>query len=255
MKLASIINAWSCTVELLPHCIKNHLQFSDGIIVVWSQHSNHWHKDDSVLEYILANGHDSRVEFHQLEPMRALKPLANETRKRNHGIDIARAKGFTHFLIADTDEFYFPEEIENDKKKFHDSSLKGLVSPLLVYIAKPTLYTTDHTLVPTIQRLTKEVYVGNFKEYPYAYDSQGNAHIDPSRRPSFYRGVEMSDTKCHHLSYVRKNIDLKIDNSSANLRRSRQVIYDELREARPGYLSKLYHRELKECENYFNIEI
>ena len=255
MKLCSILNVWACTVELLPFCIKNHLQFSDGIIVVWSQHSNHWQKDDSVLEYILANGHDPRVEFHQLEPMRALKPLANETRKRNHGLDIARQKGFTHFLITDADEFYLTEEIEKDKQRFHDSSLKGLVSPLLVYIAKPTLYTTDHTLVPTIQRLTKEVYVGNFKEYPFAYDSQGQAHIDPSRRPFFYKGIEMSDTVCHHYSYLRKNIDLKIDNSSANLRRSRQVIYDELRNARPGYISKLYHQPLEECPNYFRLPL
>jgi hypothetical protein len=255
MRLASIINVWSDCIELLPFCLKNHLQFADGVIVIWSQHSNHWEKNDGVFEYILANGHDSRVEFHQLEPMRGLKPLANETRKRNHGIDIARSKGFTHFLIADADEFYQPEEIEIDKNKFHDSSLKGLVSRLHVYIRKPTLWTVDHTLVPTIHRLTKEIYVGNFRDYPFAYDAQGNAHIDPSRRPMFFTGIQMSDTKCHHLSYVRKNIDLKIDNSSANLKRSRQVIYDELRDAKPGYISRLYHQPLKESPNYFDIHV
>jgi hypothetical protein len=59
----------------------------------------------------------------------------------------------------------------------------------------------------------------------------------------------------HHYSYVRKDINLKIENSSANLKRSRHIIYEELVNAKPGYLSKLYHQELKECENYFNIQI
>lgn len=254
MKLVSIISAWSDTVELLPFCINNHLEFCDGVIVVWSQHSNHWNKDDSVLEYILANGHDSRVRFEQLEPMKGFDFLTNETRKRNHGLDLAR-RDFTHFICSDADEFYHPEEMERDKKKFFNPNLNGLVSPLRVYIGSPTLWCEDHTLVPTIHKLTQNVNVGRFMEYPFAYDQNRQAHIDPSRRPSFYNGIEMSETIMHHYSYLRKNIDLKIDNSSANLRRSRQVIYEELRDAKPGYMSKLYHQELKETENHFNIEL
>ena len=254
MKLTSIINVWSDCVELLPFCIKNHLQFCDGVLVIWSQHSNHGERNDSVQDYILANAHDARVEFIQLEPMRGLKPLANETRKRNHGIDIARQKDFTHFLISDADEFYLPADIEEDKAHIKKLNLNGLVSRLNVYIGKPTLWCTDHTLVPTIQFLTKGVSVGEFR-YPFAYDKQGKAHIDPSRRPSHTSLVQMSGTTCHHYSYVRKNIDMKINNSSANLRNSRQVILDELRDAKPGYVSRLYHQPLRESENYFDIVI
>jgi hypothetical protein len=254
MRLASIINVWADCVELLPFCIKNHLQFCDGVIVVTSSRSNHNETSSAMSEFIEQYPLDPRVLFEQCEPIKGLKPLANETRKRNYGIDSARVNGFTHFLIADADEFYNPQLMEGDKKFMEESNINGLVSRLHVYIGKPTLWCHDHTLVPTIHKLTKDVQVGGFKEYPFAYIN-GNAMIDPSRRPFFIKGIVNSTTICHHYSYVRKNIDLKIDNSSANLKRSRQVIYDELRDAKPGYISKLYHQELKECPNYFDIVI
>jgi hypothetical protein len=251
MRLASIINVWADCRCLLPYCIKNHLQFCDGVIVVWSLRSNHGNKNDAVLEYILANGHDSRVMFEQLEPISGAQPLINETRKRNHGISMARKKGFTHFLISDADEMYHPADIERDKLRFDNPKLNGLVSELVVYVT-PTLWTDDHTLVPTIHKLTYEVYVGNFREYPFAYTGT-TARIDPSRRPSFYSGIETSDTKCHHYSYVRKDMELKINNSSANLRKSRSLIYQEMSTAKAGEMSLLYQRVLKESPNFFDI--
>ena len=254
MKLASIINVWADCACLLPHCIKNHLQFCDGVIVVWSQHSNHWEKNDAVLEYILANGHDSRVEFIQLEPMRGQKPLFNETRKRNHGIDIAGEKGFTHFLIADADEFYVAEDVIEEKKRFDNPSLNGLVCGSFVFVKSPLYWTDTYTRVAFIQKVTKDVSVGNFKGFPFAYHGK-TAFIDPSRRISHTKGIEFSEIMMHHMSYIRKNIDLKIENSSANLRRSKKVIYAELRDAKPGYFSKLYHQRLEECENFFNIQL
>lgn len=255
MRLASIINVWADCVELLPFCIKNHLEFCDGVIVVWSQYSNHGVKNDAVLEYILANGHDSRVEFVQCEPWRGVTPLNSETRKRNHGIATAREKGFTHVLISDADEFWDAEVMKALKIKCEANGTNGYVHPLKVFIKEPTLWCDDHTLVPGIQKLTKDFSVGSFNAYPFAYDEKGHAHIDPSRRPNTLKGIVYSPAPMAHMSYVRKNIDLKIDNSSANLRRSRQVIYDELRDAKPGYVSKLYHQPLQECENYFNIQI
>lgn len=255
MKLVSIVNAWADTIEFMPSFISNHLQFSDAIIIVWSQNSNHWNKNDRILEYILSNNIDSRVFFYQLEPVIKLKPLVNETRKRNYGIDIAKMNGFSHFILCDFDEMYEPELMNNEKKRFDNPNLNGLVHPLKVYIKNPTLWCDDHTLVCGIHKLNKSTYCGNFAEYPFAYDSKGNAHIDPSRRLSYTSGIEMSEVYMHHFSYVRKDINLKINNSSANLKRSKSVILEELRDAKPGYVSRLYHQELKECPNYFNIEI
>lgn len=255
MKICSIINCWVDTLELLPFCINNHLQFCDGVIVVWSSTSNHGNGDNGrMLEFVSTKKYPSNVLFCQKEPLEG-GLLTDECRKRNYGLDVAKEKGYTHFLISDADEFYEPDKMNYEKKRFNDPSLNGLVHPLFVYIKTPTLYCSDHTLVAGIHKLKSDTQCGAFRHYPFAYDTQGNAHIDPSRRLNYTDGIEMSDWPMHHLSYVRKDINLKIDNSSANLRRSRQNIYDELRDAKPGYLSKLYHQPLQECENYFNIKI
>lgn len=260
MRLASIINSWVDSIEFLPHVIENHLKFCDGVIVVWSSESNHGNGDGGKMEkemLTIFENHNSEKElsFIRLEPNTKLSPLVNETRKRNFGIDTARHEKYTHFIMADTDEFYEPELMIEEKKRFNDPTLNGLVHQLKVYIAKPTLWCDDHTLVCGIHKLERHTYCGNFKEYPYAYDSDGKAHIDPSRRLNFINGIGESNAICHHFSYVRKDINLKINNSSANLRKSKQVIHDELRDAKPGYVSRLYHRPLQESENIFNLPI
>lgn len=255
MKLVSIINAWSDTVELLPMCIDNHLQFCDHVIVVTSSLSNHGNADSLMAEFIRDNVFGSNVSFEYFQPFLKYTPRVNETAKRNLGIMKAKEKGFTHFLIADADEFYDASEMNGEKKRFHKKTLNGLVHPIKVYIKTPTLYTEDHTLACGIHKLTDGVTCGNFKYYPFTYDNRGHAHIDPTRRMSFTNGIEMSHVYMHHYSYVRRNIDMKIENSSAKLTNSRNVIHEELKNAAPGYVSKLYHRPLKSCPNYFNIVI
>lgn len=255
IRLVSIINAWSDTVELLPFCIDNHLQFSDAVIVVVSAMSNHGNTDSVMADFIRNYPLNARVLFEHFEPFLKYIPRVNEAAKRNFGIQraIENPYKFTHYLMADADEFYIPEDVQKEKKRL--SCVNGLVCRTRVYIKTPKLWTEDHTLVPFIQRLHTTSVVGNFKYFPFAYDESGAAHIDPTRRPNFTNGIEMSDIICHHFSYVRKNIDLKINNSSANLRRSVKIIYEELHDAKPGYVSKLYHSPLKESENLFNIHI
>jgi hypothetical protein len=254
MKLTSIINVWHDCLDLLPSCIENHRSFCDAVIVVWSSTSNHG-KDDkgAMLDFVIHGNHPDNVFFYQFEPSKMLKPLANETRKRNYGIEMAKSKSFTHFILGDADEFYYGPAMSAEKERFDNPNLNGLVHKLKVYIKSPTLWCMDHTLCCGIHKLTKDVYAGNFQHYPFAYDDAGHAHIDPSRRLSFTNGIEMSQVYMNHFSYCRKNIDLKIDNSSANLRRSREVIKEELRLAKPGHMSSLYHKPLQSCENVFNL--
>lgn len=225
----------------------NILPVSDIVIVVWSTRSNR-----GVEKNFDFQSHESeKVHFLNVEPENGVKPADNEAMKRNAGLDFARANGCTHFLIMDSDEFYHAEDVEKGKRDIGE--LNGLVCGLRVYI-KPTLWCEDHTLVPFIQKLTPEVRVGSFKGFPFTYDKERKCHIDPTRRPSHLCRVEWSDIVMHHFSYVRKDIDLKIRNSSANLIRSRDVIHKELQQARPGHISLLYHRELKECEDQFKIQ-
>lgn len=248
MRLSVIINTWADTAELLPHCIDNYLPVCDDILVIYSDKSNH----GVTIPFMVPMGHE-RVKYFQLEPDASLTPLQNETRKRNFGIDKAREQGSTHFLMSDADEFYLQSDFLREKNRLETNGLNGFVCRLKVYIKEPTLWCNDHTLVPFIHKLHPNTCVGPFKYYPFTIDDKGQSHIDPSRRINYSNKVEMSGMFMHHFSYVRKDIELKINNSSANLRNSAQTIRDELRDAKPGYVSKLYHRELVTSPNYFNI--
>lgn len=251
MKLAAIFNVWMDSVELLGRAIE--CMPAEEIIVVWSEYSNRGVKAPPYLEM-----YSKKVHFIQVEPMYNIyHPAASETYKRNCGLEKAKELECTHFIICDSDEFYIQNEFEDEKARIERDNLNGLVHPLKVYVGKPTLWCEDHTLVPGIQKLYSypDIHLGNFKNYPFAYDAEGHAHIDPTRRTNQTTGIEMSPFYMHHMSYVRRDIDLKIRNSSANLRRSEAAIKRDIANAAPGYMSELYHRELKECENLFNITI
>lgn len=250
MRLVAIISAWSDTMELLPHCINNISRVVNKVIVMYSETSNKGQRDDRITELVFSK---LPCQWVKCEPDLKLSCHQNETNKRNAGLKIAKEQGFTHFLILDADEFYDADEFLREKTRMEEKNINGIVCPLKVYIKDPTLQCDDHTLVPAIHRLYANTQVGNFKHYPFTTDAEGHTHIDPTRRCNIFDRIEMSPMTMHHFSYVRKDIDMKINNSSANLYRSKQTIHEELRDAKPGYKSKLYHRELIEVPNHFNI--
>jgi hypothetical protein len=247
MKLVAIYNAWSDCLDLLEKSIDNIAPVVEGVYVVWSNQSNHGQNIPFTFRH-------PKAQFFHCEPVPGFAPHDNETTKRNFGLIQAKKDGFSHFLMMDCDEFYVQQDVFDGKVQMIHDDLNGLVCPLRVYIKEPTLWCTDHTLVPFIQKLTPDVTVGAHKYFPFAYDDLGHAHIDPTRRPSHRDRIKMSSATMHHFSYVRKDMELKINNSSANLKRSREVIYRDLENARPGYVSELYHRELQECEDLFKIK-
>lgn len=252
MKICAIISAWADTKSLLPACIENIRPVVDHVIVVYSDNSNHFNFNDGITELVFSK---LPCQWVKLEPEPGRSPHDNETRKRNFGVEMAKVQGFSHIIVMDADEFYIQDEFKAEKERVDRYNLNGIVCPLKVYIKNPTLWCEDHTLVPAIHKLFKNTTIGNFKHYPFNVDAQGNSHIDPTRRINCFDRIHMSEMFMHHLSYVREDIEMKIVNSSANLRRSRDVIHEELANAKPGYHSKLYHRELKECENIFNLSL
>jgi len=254
MKLGAIFNVWADSVELLSFAIK--AMPADFIIVIASLESN---KGEVIQGYMHGPEYfpDQPLKYvvRYFKPDLKKSAAENETAKRNLGVAVAKEINCSHFIMCDSDEFYNHEEFEIEKWRINRYLLNGLVHPIKVYVGKPTLWCEDHTLVPGIQKLYPDTQLGNFKNYPFAYDAQGHAHIDPTRRTNQTTGIEMSPFYMHHMSYVRRDIDLKIRNSSANLRRSEAAIKRDITNAAPGYMSELYHRELKECENLFNITI
>lgn len=251
LKLCAIYNVWFDSIELLPYSIEQAKQVVDEVLIIYSRRSN-WGQPADYEDQISSLG-----TLLKWEPTPAIKPAQNEIDKRNFGLNQAKNRGFTHFIMMDCDEIYEASELKRDRDSlFNSQYMNGFVHPIITYIKTPILCCPDHTLVPGIHRLlpTTHFELGN-QFYPFAYDSNGDAHIDPTRRPNFKDGIMMSETVMHHFSHVRKNMEMKIHNSTARNSLLRSTIMEDYDNAAPGYFSKFYRQELHEMPNRFNISI
>lgn len=247
MNLAAIFCIWGDANGMIDKSIDNILPCVDGCIVIFSNTSNF-----GDTRPVIIKSRDG-VTLYRVEPLHDLRPHENETRKRNYGLDIAREYGYTHFIMLDFDEFYHQSELLSDKERVEREDLNGLVHPLKVLFKEPTLWCEDHTLCAGIQKITPDLKLGSFKHYPFAYDSHGNAHIDPTRRPSHRDKVAMSDHYMIHASWIRSDFDVKINNSAARENLKKSTIYADLAAAAPGVYNNFYRQTLQECPNYFNL--
>lgn len=248
MRLAAIYIVWYDGIEILPFSIASIEDSVDEILLIYSNASNHGH----TIYYVdqLA-GLGTVINW---EPDPSKQPAENEVAKRNFGLEAARGLGFTHFIMMDCDECYLRAEFDIERDKIIRTDATGAVCPLKVYIREPTLMCCDHTLVPFIHKLDKGMrYELNNKAYPHTYD-EGGAHIDPTRRLNVTKGIERADLFMHHFSQVRKDITLKMNNSTARSNLTRSTLLEDYHNAKPGYYSKFYRDTLQETPNRFGIK-
>lgn len=246
MKLAAVFVVWADCADLLPYAVENIRPVVDEVFIVWSKKSNHGRE----VNYDLPKG----CTLIQWEPIQR-HPNHNELAKRNAGLEAVKAGKFTHFIMMDADEFYLQQEFMEAKKQIQEEVIPGSVCRVKTYFKSPTLTIGyDHTIVPFIHKVTPALeYKLNFHGYPFAYKND-TAYIDPTRRLNITQGVKMMDITMYHYSWVRKDIRLKMENSSANLRGSRgEIILNDLKNAAPGYLCQGYRKILYKCENIFNL--
>lgn len=244
MKLCAIFCVWD-DYDLLYHSTENIRPLVDGIIIIASEKSNYG--EVSPIPFW------SRDKVFQWEP-ELHHPMNNETAKRNYGLKIAREEGYTHFIMMDADEFYNPIDFEREKQRFHvKPELQGLVCASQVYFKSPTLTIgLDTTRVPFIHKLTPTLKHEFNKHYPMAWEER-QIRIDPTRSLNINSGVEWSDIVMHHYSWVRKDYDKKIRNSTARANIERSTIKEDLLLAKAGEMCKFYGKVLHAVPNYFNL--
>lgn len=250
MKTCSIINFWDAD-ELLPYVVRNISPLVEGVIIVFSDSSNYSDYRNNTA-FLDCKEYD-HCFIYRCEPLSSLAPVDNERRKRNFGLEKAKELGFTHFLDMDADECYDAETFLNEKQRFLNSDLNGLCCACEVFFKKPTLSAgIDKTIVPFIQKITPGLRHTFNRNYPYAF-IDGGIRIDPTRQTSQTRGVEWSSIIMKHYSYIRKDIQVKIRNSTARNNIERSTILEDLANAAPGVFCKFYNKTLTECKNPFNI--
>lgn len=249
MRLCLIYTLWD-DWQLLEHSIKNMVNLTDGIIVVYSETSNFGEKESEnyPINWILPYD-----EF-LYEPNLKLQPQENERNKRNFGLQKARELGYTHFLNMDADEMYEPEPFLKEKERFKNPDLLGLVCGLKCYFKLPTLTVPDNTLVPFIHKITPDLKFEWNTKYPFAFTSaKREIRIDPTRQMNITSGVEWSDIKMHHMSWIRSDVRKKIRNSTARQNIEKSTIVADYCNAKAGYYCEYYKATIESCENLFNI--
>jgi len=259
MKLAAVYNVWGDSLEILPCSIKSIIDYVDLIIVVYSDYSNFGEFKKFELPDWCSFESDKikRYKYDHVNGFSTMSGMESERSKRNLGLAMARHAGCTHIITMDSDEFYRPEDIGYAKMLMHrDVSLNGIVVKSQVYFKRPDLTVgEDVTLVPFIHRITPTLKYEMNRRYPYAW-VDGQIRIDPTRQFNINSGVAFEKyIIMHHYSYVRKDLEIKIRNSSARENLEVSTIREDWANAEEGYFCKFYNRTLTKCENLFNLPL
>lgn len=177
-----------------------------------------------------------------------------EKEKRQLGIEEAKKMGCTHFLHVDCDEYYDTLQFAEAKRYCIEKGLAGTALYMQTYYKYPhwQISGLDTYYVPFIHALTADTTCGN-PDYP--------CHVDPTRSVNLHGDFELlSNDMCimHHYSWVRKNIDRKLANSSANayLKKHYRKMMAEYNSAKPGdTLQHWPNKPIVVVENTFDIQI
>jgi len=237
MKLAAIYNVWD-GVELLPgsmRCLKGSV---DLFIIVYQTVSNYGEHFNPLTHPAIS---EVREEFDNIEitiynPPNTKADFAakNETAKRNKGINLARQHGCTHFILMDCDEYY--ENFSSLVKEYEKGGSAGSVCPIYTYFREPTLRfkELDNYYVPFIHRLDADTQTGFF---PYPH------YVDPTRRINCKEEVKILKKPMHHFSWVRHDINRKIQNSTARKNIVLSTLLEDYKRAEPGLMVSHYNNQ------------
>lgn len=196
--------------ELLEFAARSIRNQVDHISVTYQTTSYFGNKADSSLLATLQRAKTANLidELVHYEPDLSLHHKENELRLRNLGLELSRKAGCTHHISADVDEFYKAEELEyakNVMENDHDMS----VATLLTYYKDPTflVYPIQKLLVSFIHPVTNEYNRDiHYPTFPMETTRRLVNHTSP-------RLFAKEEFIIHHMSYVRRDIHKKFQNS------------------------------------------
>lgn len=230
--------------ELLEKSVLSIRNVADYVCVVWQRVSNNGNFADPYLEVFLIKLKekgliDELIEYvprkftdmekinmtHQEStypmtdtPFAIYDRTCNELTKRNIGRIACKKNECSHFISMDTDEFY----IENDLKKAFNEVLENNYSSSFAlmkeYFKRPIYQIgtlNNGYLVPFIQKTELELKIGAFNTKYF----NKNYNVDPTRcvkieEKDNHKIYNRNEIEMHHMTYVRNNISIKINNST-----------------------------------------
>lgn len=138
----------------------------------------------------------------------SIGPKANELIHRNLGLEASRKAGCSHHISADVDEFYDRHQLRYAKDVM-GSGYDSSVASSLTYYKDPTYLITPNpdVMIPFIHPVDNH----------YDKDAHFPYHVEITRKPSrshICKPFAADEMVIHHMSYVRKDMRRKFENSS-----------------------------------------
>jgi hypothetical protein len=242
MALISIYNVWADSVEHLEDSIKMIRNEVDYVLVLNQIISNHNESNMSSISIVNELEHQKLVDYSMLfTPTQYKNAAKSELQKRRLGLEYAKEKGFEYFVNLDCDEFYNPELFKKDYGFLQNENLDGLYCQILSYFKSKNLAFEkyDNYYVPFIHKLTEKTDLGG--RYP--------VRVDPTRGVNTKK-VNLADSVMHHLTWVRNDIQMKINNSSAK-KNIKPSILQDYENAKEGYFVNEIFRMRLVKSNFF----
>lgn len=250
MKLAAIVNVWFDSIEHLPHSMLQILGCVDVIIIIDQLMSNRgetltgeqYDEHKEIIKMVTSSDPRTFI-IDQYIPRLDIPAMKNETNKRSQGLQLAKSLGCTHFFHMDSDE-YWPD-FEQAVLEYVESRRDGSVCQMWTYFKKPTLRLAEPEgyHVPFIHVLRHNTR--HDMNYPF--------WVDPTRRVN-QTDIEELTVKMHHMSYVRRDIQMKLRNSSApHDMENNEYFQDHQRDLKNGDFIKCFKQQLVEVRDLFNL--
>jgi hypothetical protein len=197
--------------ELLEGSINQIRSEVDYISVVYQTISNFGDKcDENLIKHLEDLKSKGLVnEIYEFFPS-SFNGSSNEKSKRNIGLNLSKNNGCTHHMSMDTDEYYDLEQFKYLKRIMVEGNFDSSACQMMTYYKEPIyrLEPKEEYFVSLIFKIRDGIEF-NSVGFPVV--------VDPTRRMvcGNFKKFTRSEIEMHHMSYVRKNINKKMNNSSA----------------------------------------
>ncbi len=200
--------------ELLENSIKSIRKNVDYISVVYQEVSNFGNPcNDNLIPLIKRLKDEGLVdEIFKYKPQPHRGGHFNEINKRNIGLLLSEGAKCTHHMAMDSDEFYTDEQFNFLKKEMIDGDYDSSCCQMTTYYKEP-----QYRLDPKEDYYVSLIYkIRTGKQYVMGLTFP--TLVDPTRRMEAGKCKIFSrdEIEMHHMSYVRKDIRKKLQNSSAS---------------------------------------
>lgn len=229
------------SLELLVPSIRSVRNVAEYVCVVYQTKSNFHEPMSNIDQELLERARKSCLvdEFILYNPVHK-GGHANELAKRNLGKDACLNAGCSYFMTMDVDEFYLEPELRfalnSITKSGHDASACKMQTyyKSAGYVIDPP----EEYYVPLIYRMDARKFDLR-NRWPVA--------ADPTRRlaSQSVRLFDRTEVQMHHMSYVRRDLGMKLRNSSARANFHSRIdrIVDHFNRWQPGQSALLAGKE------------